>query len=143
MNLIGTFTVIKAVLPGMLASGWGRIINVASSSLYTNTPGMTAYMSSKAGLLGLTSALAAELGDQGVTVNAVSPGYTRTNMVEASIAAGEVPANVDELVRAGQAIGKPASASDMAASVLFLTGPGSDMITAQFIVTDAGLTRHF
>lgn len=143
VNLTGSFIACRTFLPGMVVNGWGRIVNVSSTSLYTNTPGMTAYIASKAGILGLTSALAAEVADSGVTVNAVSPGFTRTGMVQQSIDEGAMPPNVMDIVQMGQAIKKPTTPSDVAGAIVFLTGPTSGMITGQFLAADAGLTRHF
>ena len=94
----------RAFLPDMAAAGWGRIVNVASSSLFTSTPGLAAYMASKGGVVGLTSALANDVGDLGITVNAVSPGLTRTPGVEIDIAAGVLPADAPERVVEQQAI---------------------------------------
>src|SRR5262249_48309583 len=84
-NLHGPFLTTSAFLPDMIAGGWGRIVNVASSSLLTTTPGLAAYMTSKGGVLGLTSAVANDVGRYGITVNAVSPGLTRTPGVEADV----------------------------------------------------------
>ena len=74
-NLDSQFLLAKAFLPDMVERGWGRIVNVASSSVLTSTPGLAAYMASKGGVLGLTSALANDVGRHGITVNAVSPGF--------------------------------------------------------------------
>lgn len=79
-NLVGTFHVCRVVLPTMLKRRWGRIVNIVSPSGLIATPGQTAYSASKAGMIGLTRALAAECGRRGVTVNALSPGFMETRL---------------------------------------------------------------
>jgi NAD(P)-dependent dehydrogenase (short-subunit alcohol dehydrogenase family) len=80
VNLTGAFLVTRAVLPGMLTAGWGRIINVASTAARQGYPYVAAYTASKHGLLGLTRALALEVVTAGVTVNAICPGYVATEL---------------------------------------------------------------
>lgn len=143
VNLTGPFVVTKAVVPHMRGRNWGRVVNVASTSIYTNTPGMVAYIASKGGVLGLTSALATDLGRFGITVNAVAPGFTRTPMVDGAIGAGAMPPDILDVMRARQALDKPTDAGDVAGAVAFLTGEDAAMITGQFLAADAGLTRHF
>ena len=78
INLDSVFLVSAALAPGMKQRGWGRIVNLASSTLGSVVTGFVHYMSSKAGIVGFTRALATELGPYGVTVNAISPGLTRS-----------------------------------------------------------------
>ena len=85
VNLTGAFLCSLKVLPGMLGRNWGRIINICSTSSHRGAPYMAAYASSKAGLLGFTRSLAVEVGDQGVTVNAVTLGYTDSPLVEMAV----------------------------------------------------------
>jgi NAD(P)-dependent dehydrogenase (short-subunit alcohol dehydrogenase family) len=85
-NLTGTFLCTKAALPDMLTAKYGRIINVASIAGLYGAPYLAAYTASKHGVIGFTRALAAELKNLGVTVNAVCPGYTESNMMERAIA---------------------------------------------------------
>lgn len=85
INLTGTFYCTRAALPGMLKSGWGRIINIASIAGKTGAPYITAYAASKHGVMGLTRSLAVEVGASGVTVNAICPGYVDTEMVSRGI----------------------------------------------------------
>jgi 3-oxoacyl-[acyl-carrier protein] reductase len=79
-NLLGTFHVCRAVLPRMLASRWGRVVNVVSPAGVVGSAGQTAYSASKAGVIGMTRSLALECARRGVTVNALSPGYMETDM---------------------------------------------------------------
>ncbi len=86
VNLDGTFHCIHAALPGMLQAGWGRIVNVASLAGLVGYSYVSAYCAAKHGVIGLTRALALELATKGITVNAVCPGYTDTDMVKDAIA---------------------------------------------------------
>ncbi|HEX3924581.1 MAG TPA: SDR family NAD(P)-dependent oxidoreductase, partial [Streptosporangiaceae bacterium] len=74
MNLTGTFTCIQAVLPDMLAAGWGRVVTISSSSAQSGAPNMAHYVASKGGVIGLTKALAVELAARGITVNTIPQG---------------------------------------------------------------------
>jgi NAD(P)-dependent dehydrogenase (short-subunit alcohol dehydrogenase family) len=114
VNLESQFLLAKAFAPGMVERGYGRIVNVASSSLLTPTQGLVAYMTSKGGVLGLTSALANDLGPYGITVNAVSPGLTRTPGVEADVDAGTLPGDVFDAMtqaRRSRGPGRPTTSS--------------------------------
>ncbi len=142
VNLESQFLLAKAFAPGMVERGWGRIVNVASSSLFTSTPGLAAYMTSKGGVLGLTSALANDLGPHGITVNAVSPGLTRTPGVDADVAAGILPMAAIDAAVATQAIPRPGTVDDLVGLVLFLTGADASFVTGQFLVADGGATRR-
>jgi NAD(P)-dependent dehydrogenase (short-subunit alcohol dehydrogenase family) len=86
VNLDGTFHCTQAALAGMLAAGWGRIINVASTAGLTGYGYVTAYCAAKHGVVGLTRALAIEVATKGVTVNAVCPGFTDTDIVKEAVA---------------------------------------------------------
>jgi 3-oxoacyl-[acyl-carrier protein] reductase len=142
VNLESQFLLAKAFAPAMVERGYGRIVNVASSSLYTPTPGLVAYMASKGGVLGLTSALANDLGPHGITVNAVSPGLTRTPGVEVDVAAGTLPEEVFDAMTRAQPIPRPGTPEDIVGLVLFLTGKEASFVTGQFIVADGGATRR-
>jgi 3-oxoacyl-[acyl-carrier protein] reductase len=143
VNLESQFLMCAAFAPDMVAGEWGRIVNMASSSIYTNTPGLTAYMASKAGALGLTSGLANDLGPHGITVNAVSPGLTRTDAVQESIRAGEFPEAVLEEMVGQRAIPREAEVEDLVGTISFLTSEAAAFVTGRFIVADGGATRSF
>jgi NAD(P)-dependent dehydrogenase (short-subunit alcohol dehydrogenase family) len=85
LNLMGAVHCIRAALPGMRASGWGRIVNIASTAGLTGFRFVSAYVASKHALVGLTKALALELATAGITVNAVCPGYTDTDIVQSAV----------------------------------------------------------
>jgi 3-hydroxybutyrate dehydrogenase len=85
INLNGTFYCMREALPGMLANGWGRIINIASIAGKTGAPYIAAYSASKHGVLGLTRSVALEVGAKGITVNAICPGYVETDMTSRAV----------------------------------------------------------
>src|SRR3954470_1213276 len=78
INLDSLFLLLKAFLPGMRAAGWGRIVALASNTFHTGLPGLTPYVASKGGVIGLVRSLAGEIGEDGITINAVAPSLTRT-----------------------------------------------------------------
>ena len=84
VNLNGVFHVIQAVLPDMIEAGWGRIVNISSSSTHSGTPYMTHYVSAKSGVNGLTKSFALEFGPNGITVNAIPPGFIDTPMLRSA-----------------------------------------------------------
>ena len=88
VNLTGTFHCCQAVVPGMIEAGWGRIVNISSSSAQGGQPLMTHYVASKAGVIGFTKALALELGPKGITVNTIPPGFIDTPMLRRSESEG-------------------------------------------------------
>ncbi len=141
-NLDSQYLMASAFLPDMVARRWGRIVNVASSSLFTSTPGLTAYMASKGGVVGFTSALANDVGEYGITVNAVSPGLTRTPGAEEGIAAGDLPSDAPEAVVELQAIKRPGTPRDLVGLVCFLSSDDAAFMTGQFLVVDGGMTRR-
>lgn len=96
VNLTGAFICAQAALPGMIAAKWGRIVNVASVAGLIGYKGIAAYVAAKHGLVGLTRALALEYADAGITVNAVCPGYTETDMALQAISNLRAQRNISE-----------------------------------------------
>ena len=86
VNLTGTFNCCQAVLPDMIEQGWGRIVNITSSSMQSGAPRMAHYVASNSGVLGLTKCLALEFGPHGITVNTVPPGFIDTPVLRAVFA---------------------------------------------------------
>jgi acetoacetyl-CoA reductase/3-oxoacyl-[acyl-carrier protein] reductase len=132
VNLSGAFKVLRAVAPGMVSAGYGRVVNVVSINGLRGKFGQGNYAASKAGLLGLTKTAARELGPKGVTVNAVAPGMVLTEMTLALAPEFRQKA-LDESV-----LKKLPEVDDIAAAVLFLLSDAARMITGEVIRVDAG-----
>lgn len=136
VNLHGVFHMIQAVLPDMLDAGWGRIVNISSSSTHSGVPYMAHYVAAKSAVNGLTKSLALEYGPHGITVNAVPPGFIDTPMLrnaESQGFLGDVEQNIAETpVRR---IGKP---EDIAAACAFLSSDEAGYITGQILGVNGG-----
>ncbi len=147
VNLTGTYHCIQAVLPGMLeaASGGtpGRIINIASTAGLKAYAYVSAYVAAKHGVVGLTKALALELARKGITVNAICPGYTETDIVREAVQnimakTGKSEAQAGQALAAGNPQQRLVQAHEVAQSVLWLCAPGSDALNGQAIGIDGG-----
>ena len=136
VNQESMFHLLKAVLPGMKAGQWGRIIAIASSTFFVGATAMTHYVTSKGALIGLVHGLAAEVGPFGITINAVAPGLTRTKKAEA-----DLPAELFRQVAALQCIKRNGTPEDQAAVVSFLASEEAGFITGQTILADGGQGR--
>ena len=132
VNLNGPMLICKAFLPLMRGRGWGRVINVASATVALASPVSIAYRASKMGVIGLTRALSATLGDDGITINAVLPSLTHTAMTE------NLPAAVVNASLGRQVIHRMAEPEDIAGSVLILAAEGAGWITGQTIMANGG-----
>ena len=143
VNLDGTFHCTQAALAGMLAAGWGRIVNIASTAGLTGYGYVTAYCAAKHGVIGLTRALAVEVATKGVTVNAVCPGFTDTDIVKEAVA--NIVAKTGRTAEQAQAelasrnpqkrLVRP---EEVANTVAWLCLPGSEAITGQAIAVAGG-----
>jgi 2-hydroxycyclohexanecarboxyl-CoA dehydrogenase len=131
INLMGPFFLTQAALPDMLAAGWGRVINISSSSAQTGAAGMTHYSSSKGGIVALTKSLAQEFAARGITVNNIPPGFIDTPMTRAS------PIDVDAIAAASpmKRAGRP---EDIAAACAFLASEEAAYITGQTFGVNGG-----
>ena len=136
VNLNGVFHCIQAVLPDMIEAGWGRIVNISSSSTHSGTPYMSHYVAAKSAVNGLTKSLALEYGPAGVTVNAVPPGFIDTPMLRNAESRGRL-GNVQATIEATpvRRIGKP---EDIAAACAFLISDEAGYITGQILGVNGG-----
>ncbi|WP_245687957.1 SDR family NAD(P)-dependent oxidoreductase [Rhodococcus phenolicus] len=137
VNLNGVFHCVQAVLPDMRDAQWGRIVNISSSSAQSGQQFMTAYVSSKAGVNGLTKSLALEYGPDGITVNAVPPGFVDTPMLRKSEAQGLLGGTVEEHIQRTpvRRVGRP---EDIAAACAFLISEEAGYITGQILGVNGG-----
>ena len=145
LNLTSAYLCTRAAAPAMIASGWGRIVNIASTAGLKGYGYVSAYVAAKHGVVGLTRALAIEFARSGVTVNAVCPGYTETPMLEAAIAniAAKTKRSGDEAranLAASNPMGRLIAPEEVAAAVGYLCLPASGSVTGQTLTIDGGET---
>ena len=148
INLSSAFHLIKAVLPGMKARHWGRIVNVASAHGLAASPYKSAYVAAKHGLVGLSRAVALEVAQHGITCNTVCPGYVKTPLVEQQIADqakahGIPPENVvRDVLLVHQARKEFVTVEELAALTVFLCSDAAASMTATAVAMDGGWTQH-
>jgi (S)-1-phenylethanol dehydrogenase len=143
INLDSVFLMCAAFVPGMKTRQWGRIVNMASSTLGSVVTGFVHYMASKGGVVGITRALASELGPHGVTVNAISPELTRSPGTLVRAPRPGMASMEDEYALAAgmQAIKRPEVPADLVGMLSFLTSDDAAFITGQTLNVDGGRVR--
>ena len=138
VNLRGVFTCVKAVVPGMRRNGYGKIVNISSGTVFKGTPMLLHYVSSKGAVVAFTRALAREVGDAGIQVNALAPGLTMSE----EVAAKQQWAAIKDANAATRAIRRDAMPEDLIGAMLFLCSSDSDFVTGQTLVCDGGSVMH-
>jgi len=137
VNLRGLFLCARAVFPAMKAQGKGKIINIASGTFFKGVPHYIHYTTSKGGVVGFTRSLARELGDFGIRVNAIAPGFTPSGENEKNMPEAGREANVRmRMLKRAEVPG------DVVGTLVFLASDDSDFITGQTIVVDGGGVVH-
>lgn len=136
VNLTGMFNITRLVLPGMIESGWGRVVNMASIVGRTGNFAQVNYAVSKAGVIGFTMSMAREMARKGVTVNAVAPGFIETDMTK------DLPECALVAVKAMTPLGRLGRADEVANVIAFLASPRSSYITGATIPVDGGMHMH-
>ncbi|HEV3198926.1 MAG TPA: 3-oxoacyl-[acyl-carrier-protein] reductase [Bryobacteraceae bacterium] len=133
LNLDGAFLCIQQVLPSMMRNRWGRIINISSVVGQAGSAGQANYAASKAGLIGLTKALAQEMASRSITVNAVAPGYIATDMTKV------LPEDVKQKILSSVPLGRMGRPEDIASAVKFLASEDAAYITGQVLGVNGGM----
>ena len=136
VNLRGPFLLVKHVVPHMIAQGYGKIINIGSGTAYRGVPMMLHYVTSKGGIMAMTRALSRELGEHGIRVNTLAPGFTMSDTVVAENP-GHVHAARGRAV-ASRALKRDEEPQDLLGALIFLASAESDFVTGQTIAVDGG-----
>ncbi|KPH58076.1 SDR family NAD(P)-dependent oxidoreductase [Novosphingobium sp. ST904] len=137
INLTGVFHTVQAALPDMVAAGWGRIITISSQAAQSGAADRAHYSAAKAGVIGLTRALAREFAGQGITVNTIPPSVVATPMAEAGIAAGTFPPL--DVIAQHIPIPRPGTPEDIAAACEYLASDGAGYVTGQVLAVNGGM----
>ncbi|HEX3286769.1 MAG TPA: SDR family NAD(P)-dependent oxidoreductase, partial [Mycobacterium sp.] len=135
VNLHGVFHCCQAVIPEMVDAGWGRIVNISSSSTHSGVPRMSHYVAAKSAVNGLTKSLALEYGPSGITVNAIPPGFIDTPMLRAAEERGDTNFERALATTPVRRAGRP---EDIAAACAFLVSEEAGYITGQILGVNGG-----
>ena len=138
VNLTGTFHCLQAALPDMLEARWGRMVTISSSSAQSGSAHLAHYVAAKAGVIGLTRALALELARKGITVNTVTPGMIDTPMLRRAANGGDIGA-VEKTAAHAVPVGRPGTPEEIAATCGFLCSEEAAFITGQVMAVNGGM----
>jgi NAD(P)-dependent dehydrogenase (short-subunit alcohol dehydrogenase family) len=138
VNLTGTFNCLQAAVPDMLEARWGRMVTISSSSAQSGALRMAHYVAAKAGVVGLTRALALELARKGITVNVVTPGMIDTPMLRRAAAGGDI-GTLEQTAARAVPVGRAGTPEEIAATCGFLCSDEAAFITGQVIGVNGGM----
>jgi NAD(P)-dependent dehydrogenase (short-subunit alcohol dehydrogenase family) len=139
VNVRGPFECVKAVVPFMRSKGYGKIVNISSSTVNAGQPLLLHYVTSKGAIIAMTRSLARELGADGIRVNAVSPGFTLSEAVRNNPV---YTPQVTSGIAAMRSIKRDQQPDDLVGTVVFLASPASDFITGQTLIVDGGMAMN-
>jgi NAD(P)-dependent dehydrogenase (short-subunit alcohol dehydrogenase family) len=138
VNVRGSYLCVKAALPVMRRQGYGKVINIASGTVFKGVPMMLHYVATKGAIIAMTRAMATELGQDGIRVNAIAPGLTSTEYLKGR---NDIPGVLDAMAKT-RAIARQEEPQDLVGACIFLASPDSDFVTGQTLVVDGGQVRH-
>jgi len=133
VNLTAAFRLCRAAMKGMMRRRWGRIVSITSVVGFTGNPGQANYAASKAGLVGMTKSIAAEVANRGITVNCVAPGFIKSAMTD--VLSDDQKARINAVIPAG----RMGSADDIAAGVAYLASEEAAYVTGQTLHINGGM----
>ena len=142
INLVGPMNLLHCVLPGMVARGGGKVVNIASDAGRVGSSGEAPYSACKGGIIAMTKTLSRELATKGIRLNTVCPGLTETGMLESFMLGAGNPDKLREAYTRAVPIGRLGKPEDIAGAVLFLASDDAEFITGQTISVSGGLTMH-
>jgi NAD(P)-dependent dehydrogenase (short-subunit alcohol dehydrogenase family) len=138
VNVRGSYLCVKAALPIMRRQGYGKVINIASGTVFKGVPMMLHYVATKGAVIAMTRSMATELGKDGIRVNAIAPGLTSTDYLKGR---NDIPGVLDNMAQT-RAIKRQEDPQDLVGACVFLASPDSDFVTGQCLVVDGGQVLH-
>lgn len=138
VNVRGSYLCVKAALPVMRRQGYGKVINIASGTVFKGVPMMLHYVATKGAIIAMTRSMATELGGDGIRVNAIAPGLTSTEYLKGR---NDIPGVLDNMAKT-RAIARQEEPQDLVGACIFLASSDSDFVTGQTLVVDGGQVRH-
>ncbi len=138
VNVRGSYLCVKAALPIMRRQGYGKVINIASGTVYKGVPMMLHYVATKGAVIAMTRSMSSELGKDGIRVNAIAPGLTSTDYLKGR---NDIPGVLDNMAKT-RAIARQEDPEDLVGACIFLASPDSDFVTGQTLVVDGGQVKH-